>query len=199
MISEHDRQILEALLAGIRLATLLNSAAPGKNWRSSTIAISRAIGALEQNIELCPGLRADIAVPKGAGPHPVVIYLHGGGWSFGSPASYRGLGFQFAAAGHLTINLDYRLAPEHPFPAALEDTVFAIEWATDNARRWNGDGRRIAIGGDFSAAEPGGRRARLDHARATLACASGMCCFTASTISGRLRRAPNPLPDCNGS
>jgi acetyl esterase len=78
----------------------------------------------------------------------VVIYLHGGGWAFGSPASFRKLGMQFAEAGYLTIILDYRLAPEHPFPAALEDSIFAIRWASNNARRWNGDGRRIAIGGD---------------------------------------------------
>jgi acetyl esterase len=55
---------------------------------------------------------------------------------------------QFAEAGYLTIVLDYRLAPEHPFPAALEDTMFAVQWARDNARRWNGDGARIAVGGD---------------------------------------------------
>jgi len=59
---------------------------------------------------------------------------------------------QFAEAGYLTIILAYRLAPEHPFPAALEDTVFAIRWATDNAHRWNGDGRRIAIDGDSAGA-----------------------------------------------
>ena len=93
-----------------------------------------------------------ITVPKGAGPHPVMIYLHGGGWAFGSPTSFRKLGMQFAEAGYLTIVLDYRLAPEHPFPAALEDTVFAIRWAKDNARRWNGDGGRIAIGGDSAGA-----------------------------------------------
>jgi len=52
----------------------------------------------------------------------------------------------------LTIILDYRLAPEHPFPSALEDAIFAIGWAADNARRWNGDGRRIAIGGDSAGA-----------------------------------------------
>jgi acetyl esterase len=78
----------------------------------------------------------------------VVIYLHGGGWAFGSPTSFRKLGMQFAEAGYLTIVLDYRLAPEHPFPAALEDVIFAIGWAADNAKRWNGDGRRIALGGD---------------------------------------------------
>jgi acetyl esterase len=148
MISDHDRQVLARVpvwnpagdvpaqrRAWEELAKVFNDDLP-------------AIGRLEENIELRPGLRADVAVPKGAGPHPVVIYLHGGGWAFGSPASHRKLGMQFAEAGYLTINLDYRLAPEHPFPAALEDSMFAIRWASDNARRWNGDGRRIAIGGD---------------------------------------------------
>src|SRR5215470_18690793 len=152
MITDHDRQILAKLpvwnptgevtaqrVAWEKLAALYNSDLP-------------AIGALEKNVELRAGLRADIAVPKSAGPHPVVIYLHGGGWAFGSPTSHRKLGMQFAEAGYLTIILDYRLAPEHPFPAALEDTMFAIEWAADNARRWNGDGRRIAIGGDSAGA-----------------------------------------------
>ena len=148
MITDHDRQILAKLpvwnptgevtaqrVAWEKLAVLYNSDLP-------------AIGALEKNVDLRAGLRADIAVPKSAGPHPVVIYLHGGGWAFGSPTSHRKLGMQFAEAGYLTIILDYRLAPEHPFPAALEDAIFAIEWAARSAHRWNGDGRRIAIGGD---------------------------------------------------
>jgi acetyl esterase len=55
---------------------------------------------------------------------------------------------QFAEAGYLTINVDYRLAPEHPFPAALEDCVHAVKWTGDNAKRWNGDASRLAVGGD---------------------------------------------------
>lgn len=152
MVSEHDRQVLKALPAWNPTGDI---AAQRRAWEELAVIYNRdlpAIGALEENIELRSGLRADVAVPKGSGPHPVVIYLHGGGWSFGSPASYRELGMRFAEAGHLTINLDYRLAPEHPFPAALEDTAFAIRWAAENARRWNGDGRRIAIGGDSSGA-----------------------------------------------
>jgi acetyl esterase len=152
VISEHDRRILETLPAWNPTGYI---AAQRRAWEELAAVYNvdlPAIGALEENIELRQGLRADIAVPKGTGPHPVVIYLHGGGWSFGSPASFRELGMQFAAAGHLTINLDYRLAPEHPFPAALEDTAFAVAWASANARRWNGDGRRIAIGGDSSGA-----------------------------------------------
>jgi acetyl esterase/lipase len=152
MISEHDRQIL-ARLPGWNPTG--NIAAQRRAWEELAVIYNDdlpAIGALEHNVKLHPGLGADVAVPKGSGPHPVVIYLHGGGWAFGSPASFRKLGMQFAEAGYLTILLDYRLAPEHPFPAALEDTIFAIRWARDNAHRWNGDGRRIAIGGDSAGA-----------------------------------------------
>ena len=148
MISERDRQLLAGMPGWNPTGDI---AAQRRAWEELAVIYNNdlpAIGTLEKNVELRPGLRADIAVPKGAGPHPVMIYLHGGGWAFGSPTSFRKLGMQFAEAGYLTIVLDYRLAPEHPFPAALEDTVFAIRWATDNARRWDGDGGRIAIGGD---------------------------------------------------
>ena len=152
MISEHDRQILSRLPSWNPAGDMV---AQRRAWEELAVVYNQdlpAIGALEENVELRAGLRADVAVPKRPGPHPVAIYLHGGGWAFGSPVSFRKLGMQFAEAGYLTIILDYRLAPEHPFPAALEDTVFAIGWAADNARRWNGDGRRIAIGGDSAGA-----------------------------------------------
>jgi acetyl esterase len=152
MISERDRQLLSRLPVWNPAGDI---AAQRRAWEELAVVYNHdlpAIGGLEENVELRPGLRADVAVPKGGGRHPVVIYLHGGGWAFGSPASFRKLGMQFAEAGYLTIILDYRLAPEHPFPAALEDSIFAIGWASDNARRWNGDGRRIAIGGDSAGA-----------------------------------------------
>src|SRR6476661_6051952 len=152
MISEHDRQILSRLPGWNPAGDM---PAQRRAWEELAVVYNQdlpAIGALEENVELRAGLRADVAVPKRAGPHPVAIYLHGGGWAFGSPVSFRKLGMQFAEAGYLTIVLDYRLAPEHPFPAALEDTAFAIGWATENARRWNGDGRRIALGGDSAGA-----------------------------------------------
>lgn len=111
-------------------------------------AVPPEIGGFHEAVELRPGLTADISVPKGTGPFPVVIYLHGGGWVAGSPQSHRKLGMQFAEQGYLTINLDYRLAPEHPFPAGLDDCIFAAEWAAANAPRWGGVASRMAIGGD---------------------------------------------------
>jgi acetyl esterase len=152
MISAHDRKLLSGMPAWNPTGDIT---AQRRAWEELATIYNQdlpAIGGLEENLELRPGLRADIARPKGSGPHPVVIYLHGGGWAFGSPFSFRKLGMQFAEAGYLTIILDYRLAPEHPFPAAFEDTMFAIRWAADQTRRWNGDGGRIAIGGDSAGA-----------------------------------------------
>src|SRR5215475_219392 len=148
MPTESERQFLKALAASpipsgipelrkfmIEFAPMMNGDPP-------------AIGAFHEEVELRSGLHADVAVPKGAGPFPVVVYLHGGGWVTGSPQSHRKLGMQFAEAGFLTINVDYRLAPEHPFPAGLDDCVFAIKWAGENAKKWGGDANRIAVGGD---------------------------------------------------
>ncbi len=105
------------------------------------------IGAYHPDVELRPGLRADICVPKGAGPHPTLVYLHGGGWVSGTSKTHTKLCMEFAAAGYLTVNVDYRLAPEHPFPAGLDDCVFAVEVdrreceAMERRRRSDGDRR----------------------------------------------------------
>ena len=148
MLTEQERSFLEAIakapvptdVQGLRtamdtFAPMLNSDPP-------------EIGAFHEAVQLRPGLTADVAVPKGNGPHPVVVYLHGGGWIGGSCKTHRKLGMQFAEAGYLTINVDYRLAPEHPFPAGLEDCLYAVKWTGENAKRWNGDVSRLAVGGD---------------------------------------------------
>ncbi len=148
MLTEQERAFLDALakapiptdVMGLRAA--MDAFAPMMNSNLPEI------GAFHEAVEIRPGLTADVAVPKGKGLHPVVVYLHGGGWIGGSPKTHRKLGMQFAEAGYLTINVDYRLAPEHPFPAGLEDCVHAVKWTGDNAKRWNGDASRLAVGGD---------------------------------------------------
>jgi acetyl esterase len=110
-----------------------------------------AIGSLHEGVALGPGLRADIMVPAGTGPFPTVLYFHGGGWAFGSARSFRKVGMTFAAEGFAAVMLDYRLAPEHPFPAALDDIRTAVDWIGANAARYGLAGK-VAVGGDSAGA-----------------------------------------------
>lgn len=86
--------------------------------------------------------------PDADGPVPIMVYIHGGGWVRGSPDVSDGLCHQLAMeVGCLVLSVDYRLAPEHPFPAAVEDTYAAVTWASEHADHYNGDPDRIAVGG----------------------------------------------------
>ncbi|HET9855234.1 MAG TPA: alpha/beta hydrolase [Methylomirabilota bacterium] len=83
--------------------------------------------------------------PPSAVPDRVVLYLHGGGYVIGSPRSHRHLAAAIAsAAGTSALLLDYRLAPEHPYPAAVDDATAAYRWLLDQAIA----PERIVIAGD---------------------------------------------------
>lgn len=76
------------------------------------------------------GVEAVLRVPAEVRTDTVIVYFHGGGYMTGSPKSHRTLTVRLAEAAHLAILVvDYRLAPEHPFPAALDDGVAAVRWA----------------------------------------------------------------------
>ncbi|HZC45443.1 MAG TPA: alpha/beta hydrolase, partial [Candidatus Acidoferrum sp.] len=148
MLTEQERSFLDAL-AKAPVPTDINSLRGTMDTFMPMMNQNLPeIGALHEAVEIRPGLTADVAVPKGNGPFPVVVYLHGGGWVAGSSKTHRKLGMQFAEAGYLTINVDYRLAPEHAFPSGLDDCVHAVKWTGDNAKRWHGDASRLAVGGD---------------------------------------------------
>jgi acetyl esterase len=82
-------------------------------------------------------------------PAPVLVYFHGGGNVVGdlemTDATCRALARE---ADCVVLNVDYRLAPEHPYPAALEDAYAAVLWVAEHAAEIGGDGTRIAVGGD---------------------------------------------------
>src|SRR5258705_13694762 len=148
MLNDKERSFLDALERAQMPTDVKGLRALMDTFATMMNQTPLEIGAFHEAVEIRPGLTADIAVPKGNGPHPVVVYLHGGGWVAGSPRTHRKLGMHFADAGFLTVNVDYRLAPEHPFPAGLDDCVHAVKWAGENAKRWNGDSSRLAVGGD---------------------------------------------------
>ena len=95
------------------------------------------------------GTAVRIYRPFGAGPFPVAMMFHGGGWVIGDLATADRQSREVCrSAGALVISVDYRLAPEHRFPAAAEDCYAATAWAAENAGRHGGDGKRLAVVGD---------------------------------------------------
>jgi acetyl esterase len=100
-----------------------------------------------------PGPAGEIPVriytPDGAGPFPVLVFFHGGGFVIGDLESHDKECRALTNRGEcITVAVDYRLAPEHPFPAAPEDCYAALEWVGKNAASFGGDPTRLAVGGD---------------------------------------------------
>lgn len=90
-----------------------------------------------------------VYTPPGAGPFPLLIYFHGGGWVLGAPEELENSHhFVATGAGCVVASVGYRLAPEHPYPAAAEDCYRAVCWAQAQAAQLNIDPARIALGGD---------------------------------------------------
>lgn len=82
-------------------------------------------------------------------PLPVVVFLHGGGWCVGDLDTYDGDARNHAvAADAVVVSVDYRLAPEHPYPAAVEDAWAATQWVASHAGELGVDADRMAVAGD---------------------------------------------------
>ncbi|MFF0296548.1 alpha/beta hydrolase [Kitasatospora sp. NPDC004614] len=80
---------------------------------------------------------------------PVLLYLFGGGWTLGSPDTSDAICRRLTnAVGCVTVSVGYRLAPEHPFPAAVHDVIAAAEWIAAHAAELGADAERIAVAGD---------------------------------------------------
>ena len=87
--------------------------------------------------------------PGGPGPHPALVYYHGGGWVIGDLYTHDGLCRSITNAARCAVlSVDYRLAPESKYPVAVEDSYAALLWIVANAERLGIDRRRIAVGGD---------------------------------------------------
>ena len=87
--------------------------------------------------------------PKGDGPWPILVYYHGGGWVIASIDTYDGSCRALCnAANCVVVSVEYRHAPEHPYPAAPEDAFTAYQWVVNNAAALKGDATRVAVGGE---------------------------------------------------
>jgi monoterpene epsilon-lactone hydrolase len=101
-----------------------------------------------ESVELA-GVPAEWVLADGVAPERTVLYFHGGGYLAGSAAQYRGITVPLArAAAARVLAVDYRLAPEHPFPAALEDAVTAYRWLLDSGT----DPAHLVVAGDSAGA-----------------------------------------------
>jgi acetyl esterase len=96
-------------------------------------------------------LPARVYRPAGARPLPVLVYFYGGGWSLGTLDTCDGVCRMITnAAGCVTVATGYRLAPEHKFPAAVEDCHAGARWVAAHAAELGADATRLAVGGDSS-------------------------------------------------
>ncbi len=95
----------------------------------------------------------DVYLPRAhKEPRPVVLYVHGGGFRILSKDSHWVMGLAFARRGYVVFVVNYRLAPRHPYPAALEDCADAYQWVAQNAGRFGGDPSRIILAGESAGA-----------------------------------------------
>lgn len=98
-------------------------------------------------------LPATLYSPHSVKPAPAMVYMHGGGWVVGSHTSVDELVRTLVNRSQCAIlAVDYRLAPEHKYPAALEDVLLAASWISENGSRYGIEGKRLALGGDSSGA-----------------------------------------------
>ena len=123
------------------------------NMRAETPSLGAppAVAKLEDRTIPGPGgpIRVRISSPGGPGPFPAMVYYHGGGWVIGDIDTHDALCRALTnAAQTVVVSVDYRLAPEHPYPAAVEDAYAAASWVADHSAELNIDRARIAVGGD---------------------------------------------------
>jgi acetyl esterase/lipase len=90
-------------------------------------------------------LMARIYQPKGAGPFPTVLDLHGGAWNRKDRFAEEPMDRALAASGLLVVAVDLTLAPEAPYPACVLDANYAVRWLKAKAATWNGDGSKIGL------------------------------------------------------
>jgi acetyl esterase len=116
--------------------------------RTRDLTVSGAAGPIPARLYI-PSSALAAAVDDTPAAAPLLVFYHGGGFTIGSLASHDPTcRFLAEQSGVRVLAVDYRLAPEHPFPAAVDDAIAAFEWAHRHAAELGADPARIAVGGD---------------------------------------------------
>jgi acetyl esterase/lipase len=117
------------------------------------LAIPAAVATAESNVDISTGveyvqrdsgpLKADIYVPKGAGPFPGMLVVHGGAWAMGTREQLAGAALFLAEHGYTAVSIEYRLAPQDKWPAQIYDCEAAVRWMRAHAAEYKIDPARI--------------------------------------------------------
>jgi len=147
--------LLERMAASDRPPLERQSVAQARAFHIQDAAALNGPAAPVASVEdrLVPGPAGELGVrvytPEGSPPFPIVVWFHGGGWVVGTLDTYDPLCRALAAATPaVVVSVDYRLAPEHRWPAAVEDAYAATLWASRNAAELGGAQHRLAVAGD---------------------------------------------------
>jgi acetyl esterase/lipase len=92
------------------------------------------------------------APPEGDGPFPFILCIHAGGWQLGNKKSYRDMAKELAGRGYVAATIEYRLTPDHKWPAQLEDVQRAVDYFRTNAAKFKIDPARVGVVGDDAGA-----------------------------------------------
>ena len=132
-----------AVAAAILLAPVLGAWRSDREFSWGRLAFGWQKGPAPETLEVPGGQPLDLYRPASAGPHPLVLVVHGGSWARGSRKDFAGLNHLLVSRGWMVASLDYRLAPQHRYPAASDDLDRAYDWLLSRADL-NIDGTRVA-------------------------------------------------------
>ncbi|MFC3301903.1 alpha/beta hydrolase [Parvularcula lutaonensis] len=123
---------------------ILNAVAPklSGQWERQT---DIAYGEIERQ-------KLDVYMPTSEGPHPVLVFIHGGSWEKGNKNDYPWLGRRFASEGYVTAVINYRLSPEFDYDDFMADVAKAVAYVHENASEWGGDPDRLFLAGHSAGA-----------------------------------------------
>ena len=136
-------------LASLVAATVLAAMSPTATFAQDLPPLTKAIEYANPEKQQ---LQLDLAQPAGDGPFPAVVCIHGGGFRAGKRDGWDRMCQQLAARGFVAVTITYRLAPDHKFPAAIEDSKAAVRWLRANAAKYHVDASRIGALGDSAGA-----------------------------------------------